>query len=131
MSYSSYAVLELEIPRERAGSYDDTKRIVYLEYSNSYELINNFIKDTITTDEITCTRAKGSVFYLDFPDNYWNLDKEKNKYFIRLKEGTDAFGKYYRNGKIIFFLAELKNLDDNYKELIGNCSALKGIELLK
>ena len=124
LSYSSYAVLEIEIPKEKA--HYDTKQIAYLENGNSYEFLN-YINGTIITDEITCTKAKGSVFYLDFSDNYWNLDKENNTYFIRLKETTSVFGKY----NLISFLAELKNLDDNYKELIDNCSVLKDIELLK
>lgn len=42
----------------------------------------------------------------------------------------DAFGKYYRNANLINFLAELKGFDNN-KELIGNCSALKDVEILK
>lgn len=129
LSYSSYAVLEIEIPKGKA--IYDTKQIAYLENGNSYKFFDNYINGTITTDEITCTKAKGSVFYLDLPDNYWNLNKENNTYFIRLKEMTSSFGKYYRNDNLISFLAELKNLDNNYKELIGNCSALKDIELLK
>ena len=128
LSYSSYAVLEIEIPKGKA--HYDTKQIAYLENENSYEFFN-YINGTITTDEISCTKAKGSVFYLDFPDNYWNLDKEKNKNFVCLKETSSVFGKYYKNENLIIFLYELKNLDDNYKELIANCSALKDIELLK
>ena len=128
LSYSSYAILEIEIPKEKA--YYDTKQIAYLENENSYEFFN-YINGAITIDEITCTKAKGSVFYLDFSDNYWNLDKEKNKNFICLKETSSVFGKYYKNGNLISFLHELKNLNNNYKELISNCSALNDIELLK
>lgn len=101
--------LEIEIPEEKAFDYNYTKQTVQLLANNNKTSIStqNFLKDneSITIDDIECTSATGTIYYLDnIPNEYWNIEEGhtvggKTEAYINV-EGTRYY-KYNSNYKYL------------------------------
>lgn len=102
--------LEIEYPLEKANPEYTLRDIINKTAlsinngSNSATMgVPNWIKknENITIDDIKCTRAKGTLYYLDnIPSEYWNIMQGssiagKTEEYIRV-EGKDYF-KYQEN----------------------------------
>lgn len=100
--------LEVEVSKEKADvanqTFNNSKTIQFYEGNNKMkQSALNWIKadKSVTIDDFKCTRATGTLYYLDnIPDKYWNIEEgmtvgEKNEQYINV-EGTKYY-KYHSN----------------------------------
>ena len=103
--------LEIEIPEEKALDYKQNKTTIQL-FAGRNEIsitTQGLIKDNenITINDIKCTRAVGTIYYLDnIPDEYWNIENGmtvggKTEEYINV-DGT----KYYKYNSNYVYLKD-------------------------
>lgn len=104
--------LEFEIPKEKAFQivadiYNKRTIKLFAGCKESSITMDGWAKDneSITIDDIKCTRATGTIYYLDnIPDEYWNIEEGhtvggKTESYINV-EGTKYY-KYNSNYKYL------------------------------
>ena len=96
-----YAVLQIEINNNLYSDYEYKKDLIIGSNDTTLPMADFRLKSgaTITMNDITCTKAKGSLYTLNLPEDIWQIDESDGKRYFNI--GTENSYTMYKEDSYI------------------------------
>ena len=111
-----YAVLQIEINNNLYSDYEYKKDLIIGSNDTTLPMADFRLKSgaTITMNDITCTKAKGSLYTLNLPEDIWQIDETDGKRYFNI--GTENSYTIYKEDNYINKLCQ----EEHFKQTNNN-----------
>ena len=111
-----YAVLQIEINNNLYSDYEYKKDLIIGSNDTTLPMADFRLKSgaTITMNDITCTKAKGSLYTLNLPEDIWQIDETDGKRYFNI--GTENSYTIYKEDNYINQLCQ----EEHFKQTNNN-----------
>lgn len=96
-----YVVLQVEINSNLYNNYEYKQNLIISSNDTILPMADFRLKSgaTITMNDITCTKAKGSLYTLNLPEDIWQIDETDGKRYFNI--GTENNYETYKEDSYI------------------------------
>ena len=111
-----YVVLQIEINNNLYSDYEYKKDLIIGSNDTTLPMADFRLKSgaTITMNDITCTKAKGSLYTLNLPEDIWQIDETDGKRYFNI--GTENSYTIYKEDNYINQLCQ----EEHFKQTNNN-----------
>lgn len=111
-----YAVLQIEINNNLYSDFEYKKDLIIGSNDTTLPMADFRLKSgaTITMNDIICTKAKGSLYTLNLPEDIWQIDETDGKRYFNI--GTENSYTIYKEDNYINQLCQ----EEHFKQTNNN-----------